>query len=195
MVKYITPFDDGGPAFPRPASEYTRNGTLAEGNDAICAESGMTLLHWLAGKALLAICDGMAGSAVTNYKTDRNKLVFDQRLVPLAFDVAEAMLAEYKRRRVAHKPMPMAPEPKPTAWRIIRDPSPSRSVLLQLVFWTGVQWSEDVEDAVEYTNLGTAMEAASLAGIQYDDIVPTYGCGCPSVGSRGNWSAQCPQHG
>ena len=43
---------DGGPAFPRPASEYTGSGTCPDGNDAIPEQVGMTLRDWFAGAAI-----------------------------------------------------------------------------------------------------------------------------------------------
>jgi len=48
--------EDGGPAFPRPASEFTKNGTLAGGNDAIDANECMTLRDWFAGMAMQGYC-------------------------------------------------------------------------------------------------------------------------------------------
>jgi hypothetical protein len=50
-VRPAIPYD-GGPAFPRPASEYTASGTLPDGNDAIQAQAGMSLRDWFAGMAL-----------------------------------------------------------------------------------------------------------------------------------------------
>ena len=47
--------ETGGPAFPRPASEYTKSGTLPDGNDAINEQEGMTLRDYFAGQALIGI--------------------------------------------------------------------------------------------------------------------------------------------
>jgi hypothetical protein len=43
--------DNGGPAFPRPASEFTANGTLPDGND-LGAQDGMSLRDYFAAQAL-----------------------------------------------------------------------------------------------------------------------------------------------
>lgn len=40
------------PAFPRPASEFTKNGTLPDGNDAIPAQNGMSLREYYAGQVI-----------------------------------------------------------------------------------------------------------------------------------------------
>ena len=42
---------DGGPAFPRPASEDTRGGSLVDGNELQAAQTGMSRRTWLAGHA------------------------------------------------------------------------------------------------------------------------------------------------
>lgn len=47
--------NDGGPAFPRPASEYTAYGSIADGNEAIPAQVGMTLRDAAALAALQGI--------------------------------------------------------------------------------------------------------------------------------------------
>ena len=43
--------NNGGPAFPRPASEDTRNGTLQEGNNVEPAADGMSLRDYFAAHA------------------------------------------------------------------------------------------------------------------------------------------------
>ncbi len=43
--------DDGGPAFPRPVSEDTTNGTLSDGNDVVSAQEGMSLRDYFASNA------------------------------------------------------------------------------------------------------------------------------------------------
>ena len=72
---------DGGPAFPRAASEYTKNGTLPDGNDAIDAQSGMSLRDWFAGMAL----QGMLA---------RHDSVPYQEVAQWAYSYASAMLEE-----------------------------------------------------------------------------------------------------
>jgi hypothetical protein len=42
---------DGGPAFPRPASEFTESGTLLDGNIAVPATNGMSLRDYFAAHA------------------------------------------------------------------------------------------------------------------------------------------------
>ena len=78
---------DGGPAFPRPASEYTKNGTCPDGNEAIDWAPGMSLRDWFAGMALQGI---MAG------KEFRPKLGPDE-LAIVCYETADAMLAERNR--------------------------------------------------------------------------------------------------
>lgn len=51
----MSKIDNSPPAFPRPASEYTKNGTCSDGNDAIDWAPGMTLRDWFAGMALQGI--------------------------------------------------------------------------------------------------------------------------------------------
>ncbi len=43
--------NDGGPAFPRPASEFTGSGTCPDGNDPIRAQNGMSLRDYFAAHA------------------------------------------------------------------------------------------------------------------------------------------------
>lgn len=43
---------DGGPAFPRPASENTEGGTLHDGNYMVPEHDGMSLRDWFAGQAM-----------------------------------------------------------------------------------------------------------------------------------------------
>lgn len=46
---------DGGPAFPRPASEDATYGTLADGNSVVREQDGMTLRDYFAGQALTGL--------------------------------------------------------------------------------------------------------------------------------------------
>lgn len=82
--------DDGGPAFPRPASEYTSG------------ERGMSLRDWFAGQALAGLCaDGAAdldvsrvpspqegGSTETSYGDIADRL----DLAEEAYRIADCML-------------------------------------------------------------------------------------------------------
>lgn len=43
---------DGGPEFPRPASEDSSNGTLSDGNEVREAQCGMSIRAYFAGQAL-----------------------------------------------------------------------------------------------------------------------------------------------
>lgn len=80
--------DDGGPAFPRPASEDTVNGTLADGNHAVDSQVGMTLLDWFAGMSLQGI------------RSRPNDAHFNPaKVAGHAYDDAAAMLAERAKRR------------------------------------------------------------------------------------------------
>jgi hypothetical protein len=44
--------DDGGAAFPRPASIDTSSGTLPDGDEVVEEQRGMSLRDWFAGRAL-----------------------------------------------------------------------------------------------------------------------------------------------
>jgi hypothetical protein len=71
------------PAFPRPASEYTKSGTLADGNDAIREQDGMTLRDWFAGMAIMGL---LAHNPERNVNVERE-----------AFDYADGMLTQRER--------------------------------------------------------------------------------------------------
>ena len=45
--------DDGGYVYARAASEFTGNGTCADGNDPIEAQRGLTMREYFAGQALV----------------------------------------------------------------------------------------------------------------------------------------------
>lgn len=76
---------DGGPAFPRPASEYTADGTLADGNAAVCEQDGMSLRDYLAGQALVGVMaaygPGVGGMSPPT-------------VAAMAYSLADAMLDE-----------------------------------------------------------------------------------------------------
>jgi hypothetical protein len=70
----------GGPAFPRPASEFTAGGTLADGNDAIGEQGGMYLRQWYAGQALVGLLARHVGQ-IAHHETAET-----------AFAIADAMI-------------------------------------------------------------------------------------------------------
>jgi hypothetical protein len=93
--------NNGGPAFPRPASEFTKNGTLPDGNDAEHAQVGMTLRDYFAAMAmqgLLAATGLEHVSAVAD--TGDAKKIFDLHagLAQGSYLVADAMLAERSKK-------------------------------------------------------------------------------------------------
>jgi hypothetical protein len=45
----------GGPAFPRPASEYTKSGSCPDGNDPIQEQDGMSLRDYFAAQAMAGL--------------------------------------------------------------------------------------------------------------------------------------------
>lgn len=77
---------DGGPAFPRPASEDTSGGTLCDGNSIMDAQRGMSLRDYFAGQALVGIMSdpGMRPC---------NESEFGHMAMRL-YQVADAMLVE-----------------------------------------------------------------------------------------------------
>jgi hypothetical protein len=74
----------GGPAFPRPASEYTAGGTLGDGNDAIREQGGMYLRQWYAGQALPGLLAN--GSHVLDH------VIQGTSIAQAAFAIADAMI-------------------------------------------------------------------------------------------------------
>ena len=56
--------DDGGPAFPRPASVNRENGTLDDGDEMEHAQDGPSLRDWFAGQALAGIVGTLTGQDV-----------------------------------------------------------------------------------------------------------------------------------
>ena len=79
--------NDGGPAFARPASEYTKQGTLPDGNDAIEAQEGMGLRTYLAAKAMQGLLSD--GCSDTNYEVVAHNAVCH----------ADALLAELAKAK------------------------------------------------------------------------------------------------
>lgn len=95
--------NDGGPAFPRPVSEDTRNGTLREGNEVIDAQHGMSLRDYFAAKAMHAefvttFSDTTPQSAEIFLKqSEKRGHTPEQHLAFNAYKVADAMLAERRK--------------------------------------------------------------------------------------------------
>jgi hypothetical protein len=87
----------GGPAFPRPASEFTQSGTLADGNEAVGAQDGMSLRDYFAAKALHAAIIAMSnfepGLEQTRAEATRRGVSLDELLATQAYITADAMLA------------------------------------------------------------------------------------------------------
>ena len=87
----------GGPAFPRPASEYTESGSCADGNDPIKEQDGMSLRDYFAAKAMHAelvttthepSADALVKAAVLANHSVEQHIAFN------AYKLADAMLAE-----------------------------------------------------------------------------------------------------
>lgn len=101
---------DGGPAFPRAASEYTENGTLHDGNRAEHAQPGMSLRDWFAGMALSGVCARFGGPNWCKQSTDALLGINDsddedgindpKMWAEECYMLAYAMLAERERRNV-----------------------------------------------------------------------------------------------
>lgn len=97
--------DDGGAAFPRPASEYTEKGTLHDGNDAVREQDGMTLRDHFAAKAMQAILSsGTIGESENLpsfvYSGDRltwNGMEHPNRIGEMSYQMADAMLRARKQ--------------------------------------------------------------------------------------------------
>jgi hypothetical protein len=81
-----TQTDNGGPAFPRPASEYEPNGIRNDGRIAAIPHNGMTLRDYFAAAALQGICANLHCTPQVTFKE------VSQR----AYDQADAMLAARK---------------------------------------------------------------------------------------------------
>jgi hypothetical protein len=74
--------DDGGPAFPRPASEDRTHGTRPPGNATVDAQCGMTIRDYFAAKVI----EGAKAKNVTEAKA----------LATSAYQIADAMIAARK---------------------------------------------------------------------------------------------------
>lgn len=78
--------NDGGAAFPRAASEYTKHGTCPDGNSPEDAQSGMSLRDFFAAHALTGIIAAYSGSKISlPSRTDGAEM---------AYEYADAMIAQ-----------------------------------------------------------------------------------------------------
>ena len=92
------PIDDGGPAFPRPGSNWDEGPYSRKYDPAV---RGMSLRDWFAGQALAALVqkrplldrEGVHGPKFT----DADLVVFNRDMAITAYQYADAMLAERKR--------------------------------------------------------------------------------------------------
>lgn len=84
--------DDGGPAFPRPASEYEPNEMRQDGKISAVPYNGMSLRDLFAGQAMVALITRDADDSA--YGSDMIKA----RPV-LAYEYADAMIAARKHKQ------------------------------------------------------------------------------------------------
>jgi hypothetical protein len=80
----------GGPAFPRPASEFTASGTLDDGNDAIREQGGMYLRQWYAGQALAGLLARV--ETPDSQMAYRAVVAVHRDIAETAFAIADAMI-------------------------------------------------------------------------------------------------------
>lgn len=80
--------NDGGPAFPRPASEYTRNGSCPDGNDPICEQDGLSARDYFAAAAL---------SGVLMARATTGAEMLQESIAEECYELADAMLAARAR--------------------------------------------------------------------------------------------------
>ena len=87
---------DGGPAFPRPASENTSGGTVADGDYSIEEQSGMSLRDAFAKDAPVTFCD-----ALTSLRKDKDISILlpdiMRELSKMHYLYADAMLEARKK--------------------------------------------------------------------------------------------------
>jgi hypothetical protein len=89
-------YNDGGPAFPRPASEYTGSGTCTDGNDPIREQEGMTLHQYFSAHCQFT-------PKQISFADDQP---YDERaetLVEYALEYADVMIAAYEKRAQQEK--------------------------------------------------------------------------------------------
>lgn len=83
----MTDTNDGGPAFPMPASEHSQGGHFEQ--------LGMSLRDWFAGQAIPAVIRQCASDLSWN---NPDKLTPAQYFARTAYEVADAMLAARARK-------------------------------------------------------------------------------------------------
>ena len=76
---------NGGPAFPRPASLDTADGTLQDGDQIVTEQDGMTLRDYFAAKAMAA----MIASDVSERMGDKDQAM----IAAVAYQQADAMIS------------------------------------------------------------------------------------------------------
>lgn len=81
------PIDNGGPAFPRPASIDPTSGTLPEGDRLVNDQAGLSLRDYFAAAALPTMCVGM-------YKLPYTAAECEAKAAVAAYAIADAMLAQ-----------------------------------------------------------------------------------------------------
>lgn len=84
--------NNGGPAFPRAASEFTEMGTLRDGNQAVRAQAGMMLRDYFAAK-VIGQCQ-ITVEAGKDAPDDADVQATAARFARAAYVIADAMLAE-----------------------------------------------------------------------------------------------------
>jgi len=87
--------NDGGPAFPRPASEYEPNGMRTDGKIAAVPFTGMTLRDYFAGQALMGGITTAKGLGQIDAKKRSEML---SEFSDLIFEIADAMIAARERK-------------------------------------------------------------------------------------------------
>ncbi len=105
----MSKIDDGGPAFPRPASENSESGSVSEGNYVAHEQEGLTVRQYFAAKAMashaagaifLAMLSGVAGN-LPHVDADGLKKALEGLTPELAADAsyqyADAMIAAGKK--------------------------------------------------------------------------------------------------
>jgi len=82
---------DGGPAFPS-------SNDITVGNAHTNVHSGMTLRDWFAGQALAGMWSNNDHLCIVKENASKAGHSFDERLSQNAYAIADAMIAERKRR-------------------------------------------------------------------------------------------------
>lgn len=88
--------NDGGPAFPRPASEYTKSGTCPDGNDPHDAQDGMSMRDYFAAAALTGVLANQPLREAIQRASADLKQTQPALTAQLCYESAEAMLQARK---------------------------------------------------------------------------------------------------